>query len=410
MTRGGFSQNYSVSRILMDNLLRNYDKDVRPSEEFDNITYVNLAIYLKSIQEFDEVKQTVVLSAGFALRWNDTGMVWDTSDYGGIWKLQVSHDRVWTPDFILATSSKEMGTYGSAWQKISYTFYGDAFWMTAGLVQSTCEVNVKKYPFDTQQCVAQFILWGYEVFEVDFVISKPYVDLVLYKSSGSWDLIGTTISKSLLRIVDWPQIDVTFNMRRKSNFVLINVLGPLFLLDFLNLMAFFLVLESGERISYCLTVLLSITVFLTIISDTLPRTSESMPLISYKLMTDLVISTSITLASIFNLSLFHRSENRKIPTWLRQLYFTLYSLKKKTNKTDYKIKNIVAGGKHQDLKIKLDKPDINLEEKDVKRCPNLDRPISWKDICNMMDFLFFITFMTAFLLSSMCYFLSVAIH
>ena len=410
-----YFRNATSSRFLIEDLLRDYDVDVRPFGEVDNVTTVELQIYLKSIQDFDEVKQTFVISAGFTLRWNDSVMTWDPYDYDGILKIQISQDRVWTPEFILATTSKDTYTYGRPWQKVVFYWDGLAFWMTAGLVQSTCDVNVKRYPFDTQECVAQFVLWGYDIYEVDFVLAKPYVNLIQYTGSGSWDLVSTSISKGVLEIVEWPQVDVTFHLRRKPNFVIINVLGPLLILDFLNLMAFFLVLESGERVSYCLTVLLAITVFLSIISDTLPNNSESMPIISYKLMTDLVISALITVATIFNLGLYHRSQDKAIPKWLRRLFLTLNLFKHNRNKPGcrFKVKRIkvtqqVAPNKLSQPDVKPDiKTDVIPMKQSLKKSPDVEKPVTWQDISNMMDFLFFITFMFAFVLSFLSFILAV---
>ena len=88
---------------------------------------------------------------------------------------------------------------------------------------------------------------------------------------------------------------------------------PILFLCILNVLVFFLPLESGERVSYAITVLLSIAVFMTIVSDTLPKTSEPLPLISYLLMISLIISSIIAVITIFNLRLFHKKSDTVVP-------------------------------------------------------------------------------------------------
>ena len=53
--------------------------------------------------------------------------------------------------------------------------------------------------------------------------------------------------------------------------------------------------ESGERVPYAIIVLLVNAVFMTVISYTLPKKSEPLPLMSYFLMIDLIVSALTSL-------------------------------------------------------------------------------------------------------------------
>ena len=80
------------------------------------------------------------------------------------------------------------------------------------------------------------------------------------------------------------RVKYIFQLERKPQYVIINIILPISFLNLLNALVFVLPAESGERVSYSLTVLLSIAVFMTIVSDIPPRTSEPTPLISYLLL------------------------------------------------------------------------------------------------------------------------------
>jgi hypothetical protein len=80
-----------------------------------------------------------------------------------------------------------------------------------------------------------------------------------------------------------------FNLKGNSGYYLLNLILPIWVLGILNLFVFLLPPESGERVAYSITVLLSIVVFLTITSNSLPGTSEPrMPTI-FLLLTGYVV-------------------------------------------------------------------------------------------------------------------------
>ncbi|KAL3841372.1 hypothetical protein ACJMK2_019530 [Sinanodonta woodiana] len=83
-----------------------------------------------------------------------------------------------------------------------------------------------------------------------------------------------------------------------------------------TIMVFILPAESGERVSFCITVLLAFAVFLTIAGDNLPKVSKPMPMICNFLIVNLTLSTFICIMTILNLRLFHKPESEPVPRFL----------------------------------------------------------------------------------------------
>jgi hypothetical protein len=78
--------------------------------------------------------------------------------------------------------------------------------------------------------------------------------------------------------------------------------------------------ESGERISYAITVLLAIAVFMTMISDYLPKTSQTMSRFCYFLVGDFMLSSIICLLTIFQQRIFFKSDKKyPVPDYLKKL-------------------------------------------------------------------------------------------
>ena len=71
----------------------------------------------------------------------------------------------------------------------------------------------------------------------------------------------------------YSQLHFNLFVKRRDQFYNTNVMLPIILSSFLVTLVFVVPAESGEKLSYALTVLLTIAVFLTIIGETLPAIS-----------------------------------------------------------------------------------------------------------------------------------------
>jgi hypothetical protein len=91
-------------------------------------------------------------------------------------------------------------------------------------------------------------------------------------------------------------------------FYVLNIILPVVLLSMLNVFVFLPPTESGEKISYAMTVFLAFAVFLTIISSTLPRNSESISVLGAYLIYQSLQSTLILLLTAFQQRLYHRDD------------------------------------------------------------------------------------------------------
>ena len=132
-----------------------------------------------------------------------------------------------------------------------------------------------------------------------------------------------------------------FTLKRKPNYIILNVFLPISFLCIWNILVFLLPTESGERISYSITVMLSIAVYMTIVSSALPKSSEPVPLISYFTMICLALSALITIVAVMNIRLFYKASG-DVPDLLLYIYQKLSfssncrCKKRKENGTDEK--------------------------------------------------------------------------
>lgn len=90
--------------------------------------------------------------------------------------------------------------------------------------------------------------------------------------------------------------DITFKitMRRKTLFYTVNLIIPCVGITFLTVLVFYLPSDSGEKVTLCVSILLSLTVFFLLLAEIIPPTSLAVPLLGkYLLFTMILVTLSI---------------------------------------------------------------------------------------------------------------------
>lgn len=104
-----------------------------------------------------------------------------------------------------------------------------------------------------------------------------------YVANGEWDLLEARIVRNVVIysccIEPFPDVTITIKIRRKTLYYMYNVVLPCMMMSVLTLLVFCLPPDSGEKIALGVTVLLAFSVFMLAISEKLPETSESIPLL-----------------------------------------------------------------------------------------------------------------------------------
>ena len=205
---------------------------------------------------------------------------------------------------------------------------------------------------------------------------------------GEWYLESAT-TQYLEISKRYPIFNVRLTLRRRPTYVIVNVMLPVLLMSFLNVKAFWLPAESGERVSYAMTVLLAIAVFLTLVSDNLPKTSQSMSTICYFLLTNLVLSSTVMMIVITNLNVYHTPESSPKPKWLRWLTCFILRRYKKTEVPKHSTTTVSV---IEDIDIppsKSNHPDTcdNPGEKWATKGGNPEPEVfvAWKDVSAAVD-------------------------
>ena len=160
---------------------------------------------------------------------------------------------------------------------------GNVFWPPIVRFRSSCKVDITYFPFDDQVCHLKLGSWAYDGFQVDVLNRSSNIDLSNYIDNGEWELIEVRARRRVVVYSCCPEPfpDMTFylHIRRRTTYYTFNVIIPCVILSILTIAGFFLPAESGEKVTLGLTVLLAFSVFMLLIAESMPATSEFVPLI-----------------------------------------------------------------------------------------------------------------------------------
>ena len=212
-----------------------------------------------------------------------------------------------------------------------------------------------------------------------------------FKGNVEWLVVNRSRQVEFDKEMDMSFAVFIYRLRRKSLFTTINIILPMVLLFILQLFVFILPAESGERVGFIVTMLLAIAVFLTIISDGLPKVSEPLPAICYYLLVALCLSTLMTVAVIVNLAIYYREGS--VPACLSSVTSIILCrcCKKKSKKRQVCYKQWSEGT-----------ADFYTTEKDIRNgkhpLPKKDAPnVNWKDVSKAIDILCILFFLVSFI-------------
>ncbi|WAR24916.1 ACHB3-like protein [Mya arenaria] len=354
---------------LYTHLLHSYEKDERPCSNCSKPLHIAASFYLTSLIDMDELTGQMVTVGYFKLTWLDTRLMWRPQDFGGTASIFVSSTKIWVPTMTMGNPSLQVSTLNSAICPVRVLFNGTVIWAPGDVFHSRCEFNIYKYPFDNQTCFLSFIVWPYMAEEIAFVASEKNVSMPFYNENGEWALVQTSVD--VQERYSMSIVFFTFSFRRLSEFFVVNVILPCVLLCLCNCLVFLIPLESGERISYTITVLLSFAVLMTLVSDNIPKTSAPMSLLCYYLFLLFFGSVLAMITVAINSYLFYKDANMHVPFVLRNI--VLFCRKSSFSPRDTNHKEILT------LKS-------NGKEGEHSRFPESKGAcVSWIDVAKCMD-------------------------
>uniref|UniRef100_A0A1A8LES4 Cholinergic receptor, nicotinic, alpha 2 (Neuronal) n=2 Tax=Nothobranchius TaxID=28779 RepID=A0A1A8LES4_9TELE len=312
---------------LFKTLFSGYNKWSRPVPNISDVVIVKFGLSIAQLIDVDEKNQMMTTNVWLKQEWNDYKLRWRPSDYDNVTSIRVPSELIWVPDIVLYNNAD--GEFAVTHMTKAHLFYtGKVRWVPPAIYKSSCSIDVTFFPFDQQNCKMKFGSWTYDKAKIDLEQIENNVDLNNYWESGEWAIInavGTYNTKKYDCCHEiYPDITYFFIIRRLPLFYTINLIIPCLLISCLTVLVFYLPSDCGEKITLCISVLLSLTVFLLLITEIIPSTSLVIPLIGEYLLFTMIFVTLSIVITVFVLNVHHRSPStHKMPRWVHSVFLDL---------------------------------------------------------------------------------------
>ncbi|NXM78037.1 ACHA6 protein, partial [Serilophus lunatus] len=302
--------------------------------------------------------------------WNDYKLRWDPRQYDGIEFVRVPADKIWKPDIVLYNNAVgDFQVEGKTKALLRYD--GMITWTPPAIFKSSCPMDITFFPFDHQNCSLKFGSWTYDKAKIDLLIIGSKVDMNDFWENSEWEIVDASGYKHDIKYNCCEEIytDITYSfyIRRLPMFYTINLIIPCLFISFLTVLVFYLPSDCGEKVTLCISVLLSLTVFLLVITETIPSTSLVIPLVGEYLLFTMIFVTLSIVITVFVLNIHYRTPTtHTMPKWVKTIFLSLLpkvllmqrppeQQKKNISKKPRKVSDSKSGkskhSKHKDTKL-----------------------------------------------------------
>uniref|UniRef100_A0A0N4ZET5 Neur_chan_LBD domain-containing protein n=1 Tax=Parastrongyloides trichosuri TaxID=131310 RepID=A0A0N4ZET5_PARTI len=317
---------------LYRDLLANYSSLVRPVKSNSEKLKVSMKVFLQQIVNLDEKNQVIEINAWLKYKWEDYRLKWDPKRYDDITsiRLPATDNLIWTPDILLYNSADK--SFDSTFKSNLVIYYNGVInWIPPGIFRASCVIRIHWYPFDYQSCFLKFGSWTYHGYALDLQIDtdpgeEPSMDLSTYIPSSEWVLESAPAVRQEIFFSCCPQpyptIKFYMNIRRRTLYYIFNLIIPSLLIGLMTLLGFCLPAhDMSEKIGFETTILLSVSFFLTVVSQMIPETSDGVPLLGLFFSTITLIVTISTTFTILVLNFRYRQPcNHKMSGTFKKIF------------------------------------------------------------------------------------------
>ncbi|KAF6035604.1 nAChRa7 [Bugula neritina] len=267
-------------RRLLEDLFSDYNKHERPVYSESEPVAVEFQVSLRSILNVDEANQQLQTQLWLNYAWKDYKFRWEPSSYGNITDIRYPAASLWLPDITMYNSiaSSEIGSKPD----VFIASEGSVSLVQPGIFTSSCETDLRWFPFDTQACKLTFGSWTLDGSKVDLKVKNGVSmgSLDGYQPNQEWHLLNFSVVRNTVYFEccpDTPYIDLDYTLKisRLQLFYVINIIIPSIFIALLTLVTFIIPVQSGEKLSFGSTVLLILAIFWLLLINVMPSTSAS---------------------------------------------------------------------------------------------------------------------------------------
>lgn len=304
----------------------------------NNYTPVNVSFGLELVllKDVNEAGQRLEAYYWIRQNWLDHFLQWDPADFEGQTSINLPADDVWLPSDIVLGNSVQKPTDRTT-HRLIVNHTGAVQYLTYGIYQSSCNLDMRYFPFDKQQCDLIFWSWSHSTRFIDIhpAVSPPPNGTGNFQKSEEWELVSFRVKRTeeTYLCCEYPFAIITYHLQlnRKPLYYLYNIILPSGVIIAIAIVGFFTPStahgERKEKVSLGIITCLSVTMLLVMISESLPPTSRVVPLLIVYFGALLLLSILATLTTVIIMKFESRAhDDIPFPAVLKRILPTLSKL------------------------------------------------------------------------------------
>ncbi|XP_071116519.1 neuronal acetylcholine receptor subunit alpha-7-like [Haliotis cracherodii] len=267
---------------LKKRIFEGYDVNIRPVLNQTESIDVDMRFILASIDNLDLKIQKLKWNGFLSLRWTDITLSWNASEYGGLDFITVPQSNIWRPDYVINNDVSQKKALGTSDTLAFIRSSGLVTWEPGMVCETSCKIDIRKYPFDTQTCSFDFLPWmttsrflnTTSLNKIDMASFVPHGEFTTGESSVHFDRFNLVFTDDVLVRVRYDLV-----LHRRPAFYWMVMVFPMATFPLLSPISFLVPVASGEKITLSITVVLSYLVFIGSMNDAMPKLSDTVSLI-----------------------------------------------------------------------------------------------------------------------------------
>jgi len=207
----------STEKLLLKDLLTNYCTIARPVKSVDTAVAVNVVNTVLLNFDYCDKRKVMTANTYLHLQWTDENLVWNPEDYGGVKRLYIPANRVWTPELFAWQNTVPITSEGSTRPvRVIYDNTGSAFLIDPREFKARC-VDMDEA---TRNCSMRIGSWVYSENEIKLATRSDKVKLTSLFANHNWTVESATQMPRLNHFEGtpdaYPDVLVSFILRKNT--------------------------------------------------------------------------------------------------------------------------------------------------------------------------------------------------
>ena len=218
---------------------------------------VSVYLQLNSVLNVDDSQQIMTSTLVVQITWRDSFLSWSPSNYSGVKIISMDLNLIWTPNVFVLNSPALKNDLLSYAHHLNVQSNGTVYALTTITMDTMCSMDHSKFPYDSQLCpIVVFTLDNQISIDVTTAHMDPTMSSALTQKFN-WELVSVEQT-----MIDYKAVNVFIpamqvGLRRRTTFCTVCLVTPMVLTSYTNTLVFLVPLQSGEKVSFLITLLVS---------------------------------------------------------------------------------------------------------------------------------------------------------